>query len=176
MYKNRYRISIIGFVLLLLGNIYFMLRLNNSETKFDRLVEQNDSLKMYIGELYRHPEILCDSALNKENVLSYIKLKGVKWPHVVWAQSMVETGYLSCQNCCFKYNNLFGFMLNGKCMRFKTWQECVLYYHKWQNKLYKNPKEDYYLFLKRVGYASFSEYNIHLSQILKDNKLKYQID
>lgn len=176
LYKNRYRISIIGFLLLVFTNIYFLIRLNNVETNNDIIIKQNDSLRKYIGNIYRHPEILCDSALTKDNVLNYIRLKGIKWPNVVWAQSMVETGYLACDNCCFTYNNLFGFMLNGKCMKFNTWQESIDYYYRWQNKLYKNNKEDYFKFLKRIGYASFKQYNIHIAQILIDNKMSYVIN
>ncbi|MBI3233762.1 MAG: glucosaminidase domain-containing protein [Bacteroidetes bacterium] len=166
----------VGFVLLLLGNIYFLIRLNNTESKLDEVRIAKDSLHKYIGNIYRHPEIICDSSLTKDNVLNYIRLKGIRWPNIVWAQCMFETGYLSCDTCCFMYNNLFGFMLNGKCMRFDTWQESIQYYYRWQQKLYKNPKEDYFNFLKRVGYASFPEYNIHVAQILIDNKLQYKKD
>lgn len=176
MFKTRYHITLVGFGLLLIGNIYFLIRHNIIETRADELQRNNDALRSYIGRIYRHPELLCDSALTKDNVLSYIKLKGIRWPNVVWAQSMIETGYLSCNNCCLDYNNLFGFMLGGKCMRFATWQECVDYYFRWQNKLYKSPHEDYLRFLKRVGYAEFSEYNLHISQVLKDNKLNYTLE
>ena len=61
-------------------------------------------------------------------------------------------------------------------MKFNTWQESIDYYYRWQNKLYKNNKEDYFKFLKRIGYASFKQYNIHIAQILIDNKMSYVIN
>lgn len=140
---------------------------------YKSIKDENDSLRMYIGEIYKNPELICDSLLNRDNLLTYIRLKGIIWPNVVWAQSMVETGYLSCDNCCLKNNNLFGFMLKGKCMKFPTWQESVNYYFRWQRKLIK-PGEDYYKFLTRIHYAHFPDYNIHIAQILIDNKMKYE--
>jgi hypothetical protein len=173
MNKNLTRWILILVSVLLLCNIIFIYKWQQSDREYTAIKTQNDSLQKFIGRLYIHPELICDSILTRENLLSYIKLKGIKWPNVVWAQSMVETGYLTCDNCCLGSNNLFGFMLGGKCMDFRTWQECVDYYARWQIK-YLKPKEDYLTFLKRVGYATFKEYQIHVAQILLDNKLAYQ--
>lgn len=93
-----------------------------------------------------------------------IKAAGIRHPDFVMAQSMQETGNLACKKCCLRYNNLFGFYKKGnKCMKFSSEDECIQYYKKWQDKRYdkwrkKNPKADYYHFLKSVGYATGDKY------------------
>ena len=47
-----------------------------------------------------------------------IKIKGyldslhVENTDIVISQAVYETGWFNCNNCCFKYNNLFGFIGN----------------------------------------------------------------
>jgi hypothetical protein len=97
-----------------------------------------------------------------------IKAAGIRHPDFVMAQSMQETGNLSCKKCCLRYNNLFGFYVKGnKCKKFSSEDECIQYYKTWQDKRYdkwrkKNPKADYYHFLKSVGYATGDKYTKEL--------------
>jgi Mannosyl-glycoprotein endo-beta-N-acetylglucosaminidase len=97
-----------------------------------------------------------------------IKAAGIRHPEFVMAQSMQETGNLACKNCCLRYHNLFGFYVKGnKCKKFDSDDECIEYYKKWQDKRYdkwrkKNPKADYYHFLKSVGYATGDKYTNEL--------------
>lgn len=97
-----------------------------------------------------------------------IKAAGIRHPEFVIAQCIQETGWLSCKNCCLKYHNLFGFYIKGnKCKKFSSDQECINYYKTWQDKRYdswrqKNPNQDYYHFLKTVGYATGDKYNREL--------------
>lgn len=159
--------------IILASNIFFLIRLTSMSNDLDKLSLSNDSLKKHIGKLYRDPVLLVDSILTPANVMKYIRLKGIKWPKVVWAQAMVETGYFTCDNCCLQKNNIFGFMDGpGQCMKFDKWQECVDYYAEWQRKRYTK-HQDYFTFLSNVGYASFKEYNTHIAQILMDNKMLY---
>jgi hypothetical protein len=97
-----------------------------------------------------------------------IKAAGIRHPDFVMAQSMQETGNLSCKKCCLRYNNLFGFYVKGnKCKKFSSEDECIQYYKTWQDKRYdkwrkKNPKADYCHFLKSVGYATGDKYTKEL--------------
>ena len=97
-----------------------------------------------------------------------IKDAGIEHPDFVIAQSIQETGWLSCKRCCLRYNNLFGFYVNGnKCKKFESEKECIKYYKDWQKKRYerwrkKNPKGTYYDFLKAVKYATGDKYNAEL--------------
>lgn len=97
-----------------------------------------------------------------------IKAAGILHPDIVMAQCMQETGNLSCKKCCLRYHNLFGFYIKGnKCKKFNSDEECIAYYKTWQDKRYgkwrkKHPKEDYYHFLKSVGYATGDKYTKEL--------------
>jgi len=51
-----------------------------------------------------HPEI---PELTKENVMSYLKELNVKFPHIVLAQAIIESGTFTSK-ICKKNNNLFG--------------------------------------------------------------------
>jgi hypothetical protein len=110
-----------------------------------------------------------------------IKVAGIRHPEFVIAQSMQETGNLACKKCCLRYNNLFGFYVKGnKCKKFASEDECIQYYKTWQDKRYdkwrkKNPKADYYHFLKSVGYATGDKYTAELKPkvawVIKNLKL-----
>ena len=97
-----------------------------------------------------------------------IKDAGILHPDFVMAQCMQETGNLACKKCCLRYHNLFGFYVKGnKCKKFESDKECIKYYKDWQAKRYskwhkKNPKADYYHFLKSVGYATGDKYTKEL--------------
>ena len=102
-----------------------------------------------------------------------VKAAGIRHPDFVMAQCMQETGNLSCKNCCLRYHNLFGFYKKkNKCMKFDSDEECIKYYKKWQDKRYdkwkkKNPKKDYYHFLKDAGYATGEKYSKELKPKLE---------
>jgi hypothetical protein len=89
----------------------------------------------------------------------------VEEPIYVMAQAVYETGWFKCKNCSWKYNNMFGFKgQNGKYLRFKTWQDCVVYYAAWQKKRYPkykstHPNGTYLGFLKWCNYATGDSYN-----------------
>ena len=93
-----------------------------------------------------------------------IKAAGIRHPEIVMGQSIQETGWLQCKKCCLRHHNLFGFIVKGnKCKIFSSDEECIAYYKTWQDKRYdkwrkKNPKADYYHFLKSVGYATGDKY------------------
>lgn len=101
-----------------------------------------------------------------------IKDAGIEEPAIVMGQSIQETGWLNCKNCCLRFNNLFGFYKSGnKCMKFESEKECIKYYKEWQKKRYpkwkkKHPKGTYYEFLNHIGYAANPNYNKELKNFV----------
>lgn len=72
----------------------------------------------------------------------------IKFPEVVFAQAILETGWSKCQNCALdKFNNVFGFTTSLGFIRFSNWQSSIRFYRLWQNKYYKGG--DYFEFLSR---------------------------
>ncbi len=99
-----------------------------------------------------------------QEVYNAIKDAGIAEPDVVMAQCIQETGWLGCKNCCLRNNNLFGFYLRNRCMKFESEDACIAYYKKWQDKRYpkwkaKHPNGTYYDFLKASKYATGDKYN-----------------
>jgi len=105
-----------------------------------------------------------------QKIYNLIKNENIQYPEFVIAQSIVETGWMKCKNCCYKFHNLFGFIGPGnKCLKFDTDYASIQYYKKWQDNRIdkwrtKYPDQDYYHFLKYVKYATGDIYNRHLKQ------------
>lgn len=93
----------------------------------------------------------------------------VKFPEIVYAQAVLETGHFKSVGC-LRHHNLFG-LYNSKVKRhhrFNHWTESVVAYREWVQKRYK-PPEDYYMFLQRIGYAEDPRYIHKLKQIVNSN-------
>ena len=75
-----------------------------------------------------------------------------KFPKVVMAQGILETGYFT-SHVCLEYNNLFGLRRpsDGSYYRFDSWEESVKAYRDYVQYKYKGG--DYYAFLRSIGYA-----------------------
>lgn len=103
--------------------------------------------------------------LTVNNVLVEICKQDIKEPLIVLKQCIVETRWLQCTNCSMDYNNLFGFGWNGKTyFKYKHWTESIKDYKRWQDK-YLKVNENYYDFLKRIGYAEDPGYENKLQNI-----------
>lgn len=112
--------------------------------------------------------------LNRCNLLAELKKQGVHYPHIVFAQSMIETGNLS-SFICKERNNLFGMhnptvrksktiaKKGEKYAKFDTWQDAVKDLKLWQAMHELNGQEftdaEYIAFLRTSGYiAGAAEY------------------
>jgi hypothetical protein len=95
----------------------------------------------------------------KEELIS----QNIYFPEVVLRIGILETGWWK-SSACIKQHNLFGFMLNGKIISFKSYKECIHYYHEWEMKHW-NFKENYLDFLKRIHYFTDKNYISKLKQI-----------
>lgn len=93
----------------------------------------------------------------------------IKFPEIVYAQAILETGYFKSKGCT-RDNNLFG-LYNSRKKRyhkFNHWTESVVKYKEWIQYRYK-PPNDYYEFLRRIHYAEDSRYITKLKLIVKKN-------
>jgi len=142
----RVNIAIINF-----GLLITMLYLN-TQKPFEERIVYKDKIKVVKTKV--------GDSLNKENLLEYILERRIKYPIIVFKQAMLETGWLKCNNCSRRFNNLFGFLTKKGYLSFNHWKKSVDYYKWWQDKLYKGG--DYYVFIKRIGYAEDPEYIIKL--------------
>ena len=106
-------------------------------------------------------------------VLKELKKQDVKFPEIVLAQSLLETGWYQCTSCSIDVNNLFG-LYNSKekeYFKYANWKESIGGYKRGvQYKYFKKEYKDYYQFLDDIKYASDPQYTIKLRKLVK--KLK----
>ena len=105
--------------------------------------------------------------LNDSIVLEMLIRKNVKEPYIVLAQAKIETGNYTSR-LCRQGNNLFGIKLKGRYAHFKSIDECIdRYLDKIQYK-YREGKEMYYTFLKRIRYATNPNYINTVKKVEKE--------
>jgi murein DD-endopeptidase MepM/ murein hydrolase activator NlpD len=94
--------------------------------------------------------------LTIENLYAALKKHGIKYPKIVLAQAILETGRFRSR-VCNEHNNLFGLRHSKGYFTFNHWEESVIAYRdKVQYKHREN--ENYYAFLKRIGYSTSKDY------------------
>lgn len=129
---------------LLIFSLVFFTKFGHIKPKHYKRIESKSSIK--------HLEI------NDSNLLNICKLHGLIEPEIVLAQAKLETGNYS-SDVFITNNNLFGLYdsNNKEYYKYDTWEESVIAYKNLiQSKLYDD--EDYYDFLKRIGYAQDPKY------------------
>lgn len=86
-------------------------------------------------------------------------------PEIVYAQAILETGHFKSK-LCKEANNLFGLYdsKEKRYYKFNHWSESVVAYKEWIQRKYRSP-ENYYIFLRRINYASDTNYISKLKQI-----------
>lgn len=103
--------------------------------------------------------------LSKENLYNELLAQDIDFPEIVEAQAILETGHFksyACKEC----NNLFGLRKgNGTYMSFDHWTLSVSAYKRYIQK-YNHPPEDYYKYLKELGYAEDPNYITILKEIV----------
>jgi len=101
--------------------------------------------------------------LTVENLKTALENAGVQHADIVLRQAILETGWFKCTECSLSRNNIFGFWYKKKYIQFDNWKDCVAYYKRWQDRHYKGG--DYYVFLKKVGFATDPSYVKRLKSI-----------
>lgn len=107
-----------------------------------------------------------DRELNIENLARVLEQYHVKYPKIVIAQSLLETGYYTSR-VCWECKNLFGLRRpsDGSYYKFDRWEDSVKAYRDYVQYKYKGG--DYLLFLNRIGYAEDKSYVLKVRQIAK---------
>ena len=127
---------------------------------------------------YKPPEVIVDTLEYKQHFHSKLPQDGlmealiyydVKYPHIVYAQAVIETGNFK-SGLCLNDNNLFGLYNSnkGKYHSFNHWTESVVAYKNFIQYKYK-PSENYYEFLQRIGYAEDTDYISKLKKAVNKN-------
>lgn len=108
-----------------------------------------------------------DRKLNIEKLLAVLQQYGVKFPQIVAAQALLETGYFTSR-VCLENNNLFGLRCpsNGSYYTFNSWEESIKAYKDYVQYKYKGG--NYYNFLDGIEYAEDGEYINKVKQIAKN--------
>ena len=105
--------------------------------------------------------------LTIENLYAALKKHSIKYPKIVLAQAILETGHFRSR-VCNEYNNLFGLRHSKGYYSFNHWEESVIAYRDKVQYKHRNG-EDYYAFLKRIGYSTSRDY------VRKVRELVYQL-
>jgi murein DD-endopeptidase MepM/ murein hydrolase activator NlpD len=102
--------------------------------------------------------------LTIENLYAALKRHGIKYPKIVLAQAILETGRFRSR-VRNEHNNLFGLRHSKGYYSFNHWEESVIAYRdKVQYKHREN--ENYYSFLKRIGYSTSKDYVRRVREIV----------
>lgn len=100
------------------------------------------------------------------NLIAEIKKNNIKYPKIVLAQAILETGWFKSSVCRNKHN-LFGLTnpRTGKYYEFNHWTESVAaYYSKVQ---YRYDGGNYLLWLRDIGYAEDKGYIRAIIRVMK---------
>lgn len=104
--------------------------------------------------------------LTVANLYVELKRQKVKYPKIVLAQAILESGWFR-SNLTRTHNNIFGIRTRkGSYQKFDSWADCVSGYKKLvQYKFKGRTQAEYYAFLKSVGYASDRNYIYKVREI-----------
>lgn len=158
---------VLGFLIgILIGYTIMFITVVKAYKNLEEKLVQEDSIVSTLDPNYSLPEELNEEVLFKELVR-----QEVKYPHIVFAQAMLETGGFT-SDICKNYNNLFGLYNNRTkdYYKFDHWIESVTAYKDMIQYRYGSD-EEYYSFLKRIGYAEDPKYITKLKKIVA--KLDY---
>jgi len=118
----------------------------------DKVIECDRLLAELSGEK-KNPQ---RDELTIANLYAALKRHGVKYPKIVLAQALLESGNFRSR-LCREGNNLFGLRHSKGYYTFDHWEESVIAYRDWVQYKHRDG-EGYYTFLKRIGYASAKDY------------------
>ncbi|MGN1255283.1 MAG: peptidoglycan DD-metalloendopeptidase family protein [Prevotella sp.] len=104
-----------------------------------------------------------DNELTIANLYAALQRHGIKYPKIVLAQALLESGNFTSR-LCREGNNLFGLRHSKGYYTFDHWEESVIAYRDWVQYKHRDG-EGYYSFLKRIGYASAKDYIYKVRQI-----------
>jgi len=140
-----------------------------SKFKTDSL-PNTDSLKTSIDTVH----------INYKNLYGEIVKTGIKFPEIVWAQAILESGHFK-SNVFKSNNNLFGMMVPRKrstvalpgsslYAKYESWKSSVYDYKLYQDYIFRNSElseAEYYKHLdRRYCYGAGANYSVKLKKII----------
>lgn len=120
----------------------------------------------------------------EDKLISYLKALNIKYPEIVFAQAVIESGNFTSKKFN-KDNNLFGMKKarnratlaldsEGNYARFNTWRESVIDYALYQSMFVRKIKSrDAYISHLADSYATSPNYTNHLIQVINEVKDKF---
>ena len=114
--------------------------------------------ELQLPEIEDVPEQPAVAELTRENLLAALEKYEVKFPLIVLAQAILETGHFT--------SNLFGLRhpSDGSYYTFDNWEQSIIAYR--DDVQYKYTGGDYYAFLRRIGYAQDQHYTSKVRKIV----------
>lgn len=143
--------------------------LNARKSDDSKFLRNDSSADGKSGVISNSSEQSCYNSLPEltiPNLLAEIKKNNIKYPKIVLAQAILETGWFKSSVCRNKHN-LFGLTnpRTGKYYEFNHWTDSVkAYYTKVQ---YRYKGGNYLLWLDKIGYAEEKAYVRALIRVLK---------
>lgn len=113
---------------------------------------------------FKHQKMVVVDTPTIELVRAEILRLEIKYPEIVLAQSVLETGWFKSRRC-LEDHNLFGFRTKKGYKLYDDWMQSCSDYQQWQIKYYKG-EEDYYEFLANINYAEDSTYLLKVKQLV----------
>ena len=120
----------------------------------------------------------------EDKLIRYLKALNIKYPEVVFAQAVIESGNFTSKKFK-KDNNLFGMKKarsratlaldsEGNYARFNTWRESVIDYALYQSMFVRKIKSrDAYISHLADSYATSPNYSKHLIKVINEVKDKF---
>lgn len=125
--------------------------------------EYNEKLDVLLGrKCIRENKV---PELTVSNLYAELVRQGVKHPKIVLAQAILESGHFRSK-LTRSHNNILGIRKrNGDYQAFSDWTECVSAYKSLVQYKYRDGRETYLSFLKRIKYASDGSYIYKVREI-----------
>lgn len=161
------KLSIIGIIIsIIIISVYSFFYLHSKDK-----IDKDITIKL------EQPEFFIQD-VTVDNLYAALIYYDLKHPEIIVAQAILETGNFKSK--VFKEkNNLFG-LYNSRTKnyyKFNHWTESIVGYksyiqYKYNAEKYKKykPPENYFNFLKDIGYAEDPKYEYKIKKILKDER------
>ena len=101
--------------------------------------------------------------LSKTIILKELHKQNIPCANIVLAQSILESANYTSK-LTKTHNNIFGLRKNGKYRKYNDYIACISDYKRYISSKYKGG--DYYLFLRKIGYAEDPEYIEKLKRVV----------
>jgi len=152
-----------------------------------KMAKTNATISSLSGMSYDQKLIIVDevtkSKFSKEALVEELKRLNVRYPHIVLAQAMIESGHFQ-SNIFRTNNNLFGMKeakqrtttargTNLGHAYYDNWRESILDYAMFQSAYLRDLKsEQQYLDYLGKNYAEARKYDVAVAEMVKNQNLK----